>query len=399
MIVSGRFPPAGGVGGLRALRMARHLPACGWQTRVLALDPARWPGLLDPELAAQIPGDCAVRYLDAPSSRRRWLAQPGAELAARGLETLACPDPFAGAFVRAPLEPVDAVWTTGPPHSAHLVGLRAQRHGARWLMDYRDPWLPYADSGDRARPLVDRALERMCLRRADAITVTNDAWRRKLESIAPFVAGRVHVLPNAAEGIPPAAPVAARRERCTVAHVGSLTPVRDPRPLLAGLAAAVRGGAIDPRRICLRLVGWAAPRWRLPELVAQLGLEAVVEVVGFVPRTRALAEMRDADVLLLMGSIGSADSREAVPSKTYEYLAARRPLLALVDPGDVGQLLGSHDGVCVAPPDDPAAIARALRTVANDWEAGRPAPPGAAPRPGPDPADVARRLSLLLAEG
>ena len=37
--------------------------------------------------------------------------------------------------------PVDAIVTTGPPHSVHLIGLKLHKKlGTPWVPDFRDPW-------------------------------------------------------------------------------------------------------------------------------------------------------------------------------------------------------------------------------------------------------------------
>lgn len=398
LLVSGRFPPAGGVGGLRALRLARHLPALGWTVRVLALDPATapWRAMRDEALVAAIPPGTPVDYLTLPVPARGW--RPA--IARRGLlnEAMArmlaragpVPDVAGAAFARAPLPEVDAVWTTGPPHSAHLVGLRAQRQGARWVMDYRDPWAPSGPPEPAPGRWLGAALERACLARADAVTVVTADLRRALEAAVPALAGRVHVVPNAAEGVAPAAAVP-RGERCVLAHVGTLNPARDPRPLLAGLAEAIRRGLVDPERFRLRLVGWVAPEWR-----AAVGAATGVETTDFLPRAQALAELRRAHALLVLGLSADARAREALPAKAFEGLASGRPILALVEGRDARELLADQPGVAFADPRDPLDVARAVGEVVAAWERGALSEPVAGRRID-DPAQAARRVAELLA--
>lgn len=53
---------------------------------------------------------------------------------------------------------IDAVVTTGPPHSLHLIGLELKKQTSiKWVSDFRDPWteidyfhqLPLTDRADR----------------------------------------------------------------------------------------------------------------------------------------------------------------------------------------------------------------------------------------------------------
>src|SRR6187401_2274636 len=148
------FPPAGGGGVQRSLKLAQYLPALGVETHVLAPDDPKWVHR-DPD--TRIPTQAWVhraRYL-GPRARK-----PAEELrAADGLERalvqaqvtarrLLLPDasvtwnltaiPAAIRIVRR--EEIDAVITTSPPGSVHLVGAAVQKAtGARWLADLRDP--------------------------------------------------------------------------------------------------------------------------------------------------------------------------------------------------------------------------------------------------------------------
>jgi glycosyltransferase involved in cell wall biosynthesis len=97
-----------------------------------------------------------------------------------------------------------------------------------------------------------------------------------------------------------------------------------------------------------------------------LGDALVLE--GFRPHAEALAAMRAADVLLLL--VPRADGRglSVVSGKVYEYLAAERPILALVPPeGDAATLLRDTGSAWIADPDDEDGIRAALGQAADAW--------------------------------
>ena len=69
LIVSYYFPPAGGGGVQRVLKLCKHLPAFGWDVDVLAPDDPTWVAH-DPGLAAEIPSGTVVhraRYRGPPA--------------------------------------------------------------------------------------------------------------------------------------------------------------------------------------------------------------------------------------------------------------------------------------------------------------------------------------------
>ena len=71
---------------------------------------------------------------------------------------------------------VDAIVTTGPPHSAHLIGLDLKRQlNLPWIVDMRDPWTTvfYNEFFPRTKATKrkDKSLEDLVLRNADGIAV------------------------------------------------------------------------------------------------------------------------------------------------------------------------------------------------------------------------------------
>jgi hypothetical protein len=79
--------------------------------------------------------------------------------------------------------------------------------------------------------------------------------------------------------------------------------------------------------------------------------------------------MRRADALLLMFN---ADRTIAIPGKTFEYLAAARPILALVPKdGAAANLLHSTSmATIVDPRDGREAIAAAVAGLFQSWQSG-----------------------------
>src|SRR5712691_7565532 len=214
LVVTMYFPPAGGGGVQRPLKLAQYLPALGIETHVLAPDDPKWVHR-DTEL--RVPTQAwvhRVRYI-GPRARK-----PAEELrAAEGLERalvqasvasrrLLVPDasvswnltaiPAAIRIVRR--EGIDVVLTTSPPGSIHFVGAAVQKAtGVRWLADLRDPLVanPHrrADTtATRARQAANAQLARLVARRADAISCVSEAIADEMHALEPK--GLVRTIPN-----------------------------------------------------------------------------------------------------------------------------------------------------------------------------------------------------------
>jgi glycosyltransferase involved in cell wall biosynthesis len=380
LIVSLYFPPAGGGGVQRPLKFATHLPTLGIETHVLAPDDPKWIHA-DPEL--QPPTNAWIhraRYL-GPKGRR-----PAEELhGRRGLDRISrqvrltgrrflLPDenvswnltaiPAAVRIVRR--EGIDVVLTTSPPSSVHLIGAAVKRAtGVRWVADLRDSIVAHPHR--RAERLAVRTKERgeaavagLVARNADAIVAVSEAIAEETRGLGPK--GPVVTIANGSDFDDFAGLPYERGERFRITHTGSFFGKRDPRPFLTALADS----GLD---VTARFVGDFRTADR--EWAEKLGLGDRLELHPYVPRRRSLELQRDSEALLLLIPDAGGRGKGVLSGKVFEYLAAERPILASVPPdGAAAELIEETGAGVVAPPDDPAAIADALRGLVERYEAG-----------------------------
>jgi glycosyltransferase involved in cell wall biosynthesis len=152
-------------------------------------------------------------------------------------------------------------------------------------------------------------------------------------------------------------------EHFRLTHAGSFFGRRDPGPFLRALAAS---GLED---VTVRFVGDFRPRDR--ELVDELGLGDRVELLAYVPRRRSLELQRESEALLLLIPEAGGRGRGVLSGKVFEYLAAERPILAVVPAdGAAARLIRDTDAGVVAAPDDEEAIRAALVDLHARWRAG-----------------------------
>jgi len=96
------------------------------------------------------------------------------------------------------------------------------------------------------------------------------------------------------------------------------------------------------------------------EIVAERGLSEVVSHHDFVPKDEIIPILRGSDAVIHIGG-DDPENRLNVPSKVYDYIGARTPILAIVDPSfRVADLVRDERLGVTAPYDDPEAIADAI---------------------------------------
>lgn len=367
------FPPLAAAGGMRMLKMARYLPE-PFLPVILTLQDRRFP-TEDPTLLEQVP--------DYVKVHRTWgldpflLGRGGARDAIkRGGGTalwsryFMIPDNKLGwvpwcvaegkRIVRR--EGIRLIWATGPPHSAMMSGARiASATGVPLVLDYRDSWA----NNSLVRPLpafhrgLHRRMEAWTLRRAAGATAINPYLSEDVAAYGILKPERIRTIRN---GYDPAdfptvpASVPESDGVLRLVYAGNFfAGARTPEPLFRGLAL------VRDLKWRLDILGARPPF--VEELLAQYGLADKVRWLGFLPYRESAALQSTADVLVLLINRYPGTERETT-GKIFDYLAARRPILAQVPPeGDAASLIRDLNAGTVVEPDDPEALASAMREL------------------------------------
>jgi glycosyltransferase involved in cell wall biosynthesis len=95
-------------------------------------------------------------------------------------------------------------------------------------------------------------------------------------------------------------------------------------------------------------------------------------LLPYAPRREALQLQRDSEALLLLIPDAAGRGKGVLSGKVFEYLAAERPILALVPPdGAAAELIRDAGAGVVVAPDDVGGIATALAGLEGEWREGR----------------------------
>lgn len=370
LLVTYSFPPAGGVGVLRAASLARYLPAECIELDVLTTRNASAVGV-DSALLKEIPSEVNIHRtvtLDLPFGLKKSIkrmitrtkpsatgataatAAPGKQgFLKRLVQDLLLPDPqvtWLPVLTRAAKRivrdrKIDLVLITVPPFSSLLLveKLRKQFPDLPIVLDFRDEWLSTlielaGFSQSKRAQNVARAAEASAVTNATTVVAVTEAARREIRSRYPnepeekfqhvsngFDATRLSRSKPSAEPRPDG--------KIVVAYVGTVYPSTEPTTLVQALQS------LPPEvksRFSLWFIGHIEePRYRQ----ALLGLGDMVVLKGFLPQQEALAAMNEADYALLI-----THDPLNVSAKFYDYIGAGKPILGTVHPdGDVRRLL------------------------------------------------------------
>jgi hypothetical protein len=386
LIIAYYWPPNAGVGVYRWLKFARYLPQHGWQPVVYT--PAN-PEMqaVDTSLLQEVPPEAEVirapitepyswykRFTGRGREERlqtAFLRETAAkswkeDLALWLRSNLFIPDARIwwvkpsvkrlAAYLKQ--HPVDAIVTTGSPHSLHLIGVQLKKlTGLPWIADFRDPWTNIDYYGQlKLTAWADREqhrLEKLVLQQADRVITVSPTWAKDLERIA----GRpVEVITNGFDPNDLPEKVVAVDEEWSLVHVGSITPTRDVPLLWKALRERAARDAEFNGRFRLRLIGGVDHA--VMQSIHDAGLGPWVERLAQVDHSEAIRQMMRARVLLLPVN-NTPNVGGFLPAKVFEYLGVGRPIFAVAPKwSDLAALLGQGHGVVER--DDEAAMRAAV---------------------------------------
>jgi glycosyltransferase involved in cell wall biosynthesis len=368
LMVAFHFPPLNVSSGIqRTLRFAQYLPDSGWEPIILTVHPRAYTGV-SAESLDEVPPRLTVR--------RAFAIDAGRHLALKGRypQWLAIPDRWwswwlwavpAGLALIREFKP-DILWSTYPIATAHLVAYTLHRWtGLPWVADFRDPMAqddyPPTPAEHRAYEWIEYRTLKHCER---AVFTTQGAARLYANRYADVPPSRLTIIEN---GYDEAAFASAEKSHAAprgprplrIVHSGTIyASERDPRTFLSALSVLKRRHEIDAAsvRIVLRATGCDS---YMSKLIDQHEVGDIVTLEPALPYGAALAEMIDADALLILQA---ANCNSQVPAKLYEYLRAKRPVLALTGPGgDTAAVLRNAGIDTIAPLDSEEEIVRLFR--------------------------------------
>lgn len=245
-----------------------------------------------------------------PDARRYWI-KPSVKFLTKFLED----------------HPVDAIVSTGPPHSMHLIALKLHKKlNIPWLADFRDPWtgidfyhqLKLTSLADR----LHHKLEKKVLASASAITVVSKDMAYEFNEI---VTRDYKLVTNGydEEDISPL-PQNQLDTKFTISHIGSINASRNPIKLWKVLSEMVNQNSSFADELQIKLVGKVDIG--VLKCINENGLGKHLQKIDYMPHQDVMQEIRKSQVLLLLIN-NTPNAKGILTGKIFEYLGSGRPIL------------------------------------------------------------------------
>ena len=353
LIITYYWPPAGGPGVQRWLKFVKYLPDFGIEPIIYCPENPNYP-ILDPSLVSDVSSDLTVlkKPINEPYKWAQLVSKSKTASLSKGLianqkkqsilEKLLLfirgnffiPDARVS-WVRPSMSflsdyitehHIDAIITTGPPHSLHLIGLQLkQKHKIKWLADFRDPWtqigyhkkLKLSSFAQKKH----KKLESIVLQSADELLVTS----LKTKKIFLELSNRpITVLTNGFDF--DITNDSTLDSKFTVSHIGSLLEGRNPDILWMVFSDLIKESEDFAAAFQLNLIGSVSEE--VMSAICSFGLESYVCNIGYIPHKDVLEYQKKSQILLLIEE-NSKETEYIIPGKLFEYMASKRPIIAI----------------------------------------------------------------------
>ncbi len=368
LIITYYWPPSGGAGVQRWLKFSKYLRDFGWEPVIYTPENPEAPAI-DTSLESDIPEGIKIikRPITEPyTAYKRFVGmKPSEKVNAGFLQEKEKPGltegfaiwlrgnffiPDARKFWIKPSSkflikylkdnPVDAIVSTGPPHSMHLIALNIHKKlNIPWLADFRDPWtgidfyhqLKLSSFADR----LHHKLEKKVLESATAITVVSKDMASEFNQI---VSRDYKLVTNGydEEDISPL-PADQLDLKFSISHVGSINASRNPVGLWKVLSEMIANNPYFAGYLQIKLVGKVDIA--VLKSLENNGLTPYLSLIEYMPHREVMHEIQKSQVLLLLIN-NTPNAKGILTGKIFEYLGSGRPILSIgPEDGDAAAIL------------------------------------------------------------
>lgn len=412
LIISYYWPPAGGPGVQRWLKFVKYLPEFGWEPTVFIPENPSYP-IVDETLQKEVPATLKMikTKIWEPYQWAEKFGKDNQKFKAGQFDVgknqswksklsifvrgnFFIPDArvfwvkpsiaFLEKYLRA--NHFDAVVTTGPPHSLHLIGLGLKKKmpHLKWIADFRDPWteisyykhLKLTKFADQKH----RKLEENVFRNADITLATSytdaENFRKKgahafcitngFDSEVNSPKSEMAKTQNEINAKVP--PIGNFAPKFTLSYIGVLEQLRNPKILWETLSELVNDNENFRQDFVLKFAGRLDNK--ILEEIENSHLKDNLQNLGYQTHNVALQHMHNSNILL-MTNFPDQSSKGIIPGKIFEYLATGKNILSFgPKDADVEKILeetkaGKHFGY-----EEKESLKNFLLEIYHQWKSG-----------------------------
>lgn len=381
LVIAYYFPPMGGSGVQRVLKFVKYLRRFGWNPIVLCPEPGAYHTFdtsLEDELNSY---EIEVHRVAANTPLHKIGGQKTIKLPVfveKALRTVSTffwlPDNKKG-WVEPALNKakeiieekrIDVVFATAPPYSNFILAKRIKElFNIPIVMDFRDDWheshlINYPTNWHYSKM---KRLESETLRTADQVITINQFIASAIDD-RKVTARKAKVITHGFDSEDFTETVSTQKEKLVFLYSGTFYPESGPEVFLKAFASLLETHPELRNKVELQFQGGLNEIHK--SLVKSLKLDSLVKDFGYVGHLGSVKNLMQADILWLNNS-HSRKSHTISLSKTYEYMATLKPILALIPEGDTKETLKPYKASFIVNPVDEKAIQDEILNIFELW--------------------------------
>ncbi len=264
----------------------------------------------------------------------------------------------------------ECVYVTAPPFTSCLVGyFLALLYDKPLFLDYRDSWSGNELYRHKAAWLrrMEEQWERRILKRAEKVIVTTPPMKKDLQE---RFGGSIDcdVITNGYDEEDFESVQAVQREggHFIIGYFGGIDVGRDPLSVFQAFRELKNEGFDRAGHVRFEFTG----HFPFHKGARMLGVEEWLHHHPPVSQRESVKKMLECQALLVTIK-KEQGSRTAIPGKTFEYLRAGKPILAVADDGALRDMFKNHQQFYFCYPGSVADVKRTLVRLFDDWKSGR----------------------------
>lgn len=405
LVIAGEYPPLKTIGRIRTAKFVQHLRNMGWRPIVLTVEIREDASNYDKSLESEIPDDVEVHRASWPDWETSFIDRIKRLIGRKTHKTSLSPQQEANnvntsqqdynkhlkpSLTDKPMHAlkwffrnwilipdnylpwskcayklannicdnnkIDIVFTSLPPFSAAIIGYKLKKErNIPWVMDYRDLW-----EGDVLRewinPLrarIELHMERKLLKTADMVISVSEQKTEYLKKLHPKARPLWETLTNGYDTDvfePLLAEPRINHATIDFVYTGRLFKNRRGYAFAEALGQIKRKSPDLVTNVRVNMYGSISPEilQRYNEILSQYDIEDHYVFHSDVKYHDAMRAQVQCDYLLLIVDTG-ATSDGVIPGKLFEYIASKRPIFALCNPGATKDIIEKANAGVVLP--------------------------------------------------
>ena len=267
---------------------------------------------------------------------------------------------------------VDIIVSTGPPHTTHLIAMQvSKKFNIPWLADFRDPWTKidfyHKLNLSRRADKTHKKLELEVLNNANEITTVSESWSNDFLNLSHR---KPIVINNGFD------PVDFERKQqlkldqnFTITHAGSMNFDRNHEIFWKSLSFLIQDNLQFKNDLKINLIG--PIDISVTKSIKKYNLNDHVFCIDNLDHNMVIDKLITSQLLFLPLN-NTPNVSGIIPGKTYEYIAAKRPILCIGDiNGDTSKILNKTNSGTVVGFEDLKLIYNELLSFYNLYKIGR----------------------------